>query len=59
LSEPTKLQIEGSFKITGNKQLQKLALSGPDAVVMMHDDDMLRDIMTNADSVRLTLDTLH
>ena len=27
LSGPTKIQIEGSFKITGDKQLQKLALS--------------------------------
>lgn len=59
LSEPTKVQIEGSFKITGNKQLQKLALSAPDAVVVMHDDEMLRDIIANADSVRPTLDALH
>ena len=30
LSEATKIQIEGSFKITGDKELQKLALSDVD-----------------------------
>lgn len=34
LSQPTKIQIEGSFKITGDKELQKLALQDPSEIVL-------------------------
>ena len=32
LSEPTKIQIEGSYKITGDKELQKLSLADASSV---------------------------
>jgi hypothetical protein len=59
LSEETKNQIEGSFKITGNKQLQRLSLTDSEAVVTLREDTLLRDVMSNNDSVKLTLDVLH
>jgi hypothetical protein len=34
LSQPTKIQIEGSYKITGDKELQKLALQDASAIVL-------------------------
>ena len=58
LSEATKIQIEGSFKITGDKQLQKLALSEAQSIVLESEDTLLRDIISNGDSVKLTLEVL-
>ena len=58
LSEATKIQIEGSFKITGDKELQKLALSDAQSIVLDSDDELLRDIINDSDSVKLTLDVL-
>ena len=58
LSEATKVQIEGSFKIAGDKTLQKLALSQAQSIVLDSDDTLLRDIISNGDSVKLTLEVL-
>ena len=41
LSEATKIQIEGSFKITGDKTLQRLALSEASDVALDPEDQML------------------
>ena len=38
LSQETKTQIEGSFKITNDKQLQQLALQSEDKVVQEASD---------------------
>jgi len=58
LSESTKVQIEGSFKITGDKELQKLALSEASDVTLTAEDSVLHAIINNDDTVRLTLEVL-
>ena len=58
LSEVTKIQIEGSFKITGDKELQKLALSENEQIVLESEDKLLSNIIEGADSVKLVLEVL-
>jgi hypothetical protein len=45
LKDETKLQVEGSFKITGDKDLQKLALSSEQAIVKQPEDETLEEIL--------------
>lgn len=52
LSEKTKVQIEGSFKITGDKALQKLALTEADDVERNTDDELLMSVIQGGDSVK-------
>ena len=59
LSAATKLQIEGSFKITGDKDLQKLTLSDSSEVNMGIEDLHLMYVLEGHDAVKLTLDVLH
>ena len=48
LSQETKTQIEGSFKITGSKRLQTLALQDEDKVISS-DSDMLLGAIIDSD----------
>ena len=45
LSDETKHQIEGSFKITGNEKLRELSLSAADKVELTEEDSLLREMM--------------
>ena len=59
LSQATKIQIEGSFKITGDKELQKLALTEASQIQRTEEDQFLSDIISGSDSVSLALQVLH
>lgn len=61
LSNETKTQIEGSFKITNDKQLQQLALQGEDKVVTEASDSLLNGVIDNEKSqskIEMTIDVL-
>lgn len=50
LSQETKTQIEGSFKITNDKQLQQLALQSEDKVIFEASDSLLMGIVDSEKS---------
>ncbi len=61
LSLETKTQIEGSFKITNDKQLQQLALQGEDKVITEASDillDGIIDAQKSQQKIEMTLDVL-
>ena len=60
LSEQCKKEIEGSFKITNDRELQEMALASPDTLQLEERDELLLRIMKNggADVQRL-VSTLH
>ena len=58
LTEATKIQIEGSFKITGDRELQRLSMTDSSAIVLDHEDRLLQDVIENAQSVKVTLEVL-
>ena len=49
LSAETKVQIEGSFKITGDKEQQKLALSEASSIQLEDEDKLFSNIIDNND----------
>ena len=50
LSQETKTQIEGSFKITGSSRLQQLALQDEDKVILTATDSLLNAIIDSEKS---------
>lgn len=61
LSLETKTQIEGSFKITNDKQLQQLALQSEDKVITEASDSLLDgiiDAQKSQQKIEMTLDVL-
>ena len=63
LSEPTKLQIEGSFKITGDKELQRLSLADASTIMSNSEDNVLNGIINGgvhqlSGEIKLVLDVL-
>ena len=61
LSKDTKTQIEGSFKITGDKKLQTLAQQGEDKVILSLSDSLfgaIIDIEKSNEKVEITVNVL-
>ena len=48
LSEKCKKEIEGSFKITNDRELQEMALASPDTLQLEERDELLLRIMKNS-----------
>ena len=48
LSEKCKKEIEGSFKITNDRELQEMALASPETLQLEARDELLLKIMKNS-----------